>query len=1306
MSGPVGDAGGKPPANISEVSRSADSGSDASAKFNTELSDARTNVKAQSTSLEQPSTTTPLDTATRVTESFRSESDIHSGSLTTPRDSMRSAARGSGRPVVESGQAVFDTVDHRQPVKGQVFTSDRGTFVKTPEGNHFEVVKGPDGRTALQSGDGARIPVRGESSVTHPVNQPIEGPAKVHRQAKPEVQTDRNPVKPVETPVANNNPATRNFEGRRPGGQHQHEVEAKPQTDARNRSQNPDGRPPGGEVPQSRNQRPEAGHKYEVKSEVPQDRGRQPEGRGNPQGDRNQGKQPGEQQERRVQTDRGDRGTGQSNQTDQGDGRGRGRRAEQRADQTAQAEVDAKANKGTDRPGSRERGKGEQPVERGKVETTAQKGDAVKPGETGKSLQDALKNVESNREGTANKGDAKNAGKLSDLVQGKSALDAANLKAGAKGPIDGAAKDLGKPAQGQEALSKQMGLDLNKPQTKQFLTELGKRMQALTPAESGNVKLQDVLKGLDPTSSRTLENFLTKGQMKGSELTLNQLDQGNLKSLRMLLDGQAGKSTALDTANVKQATLKNILKQVDGKPINLESPNAKTFGQNLQEVGRQLRMTNLNNAESNLKLADITGKSIDGKLVTANSGKEFATKLSQSQEQTVKSLIENSGKLANLIESGKINLIKGAELGNTRMDASGSILSDVMVRLPGSMQGSNFIVKGEAIGNLAAIEVAQQFIRSDAAATQGLMITTRPDGSQVLVSPVEILSGKPIDPVTGLPYDPFTGKLLDPTTGRIIGNVRPGEQGGKLSGKWDADSKWDNEKRQNLEQEEYDRNKRKAMLIAAKAAKARRIKEIQEKAKKEKQEKALKEDKKRTKYIVKAGDTLESIAVRKLRDARIAALIYNINKKVIPIIQINGKDTVDLKEGLVLWLPSPYEVRNFKSQLMSGDVTPASKPATADGSKEYATPEEELAARYGESWSGSDTDDDGANSGSVSVENELIAKAVKESKRRKENIEKVLGPLSSGKEKPQDKKGRELYKVRLGDSLKSVAMRHPFVRDITLWKLIAEINKLSTATNASGTPKSKLVRGTEIKIPTKEEINDYREKMGFVKALSTKPGVKARKPSDISPDMHLCDNCGRMTVISARVCDCGKPIVAKTKPLTKSKTKKVSDTKIDPKSKKASPRKKEEKTKKSTSQTGADMRVKPSVTQDAVETKLDLNSDTAVNHIAEGSKPDSPGEVKWSDIKELDSITRLLKLEKRGTAPLKYALEVQIDGRWISLVSYEIGDSKTLRHDDFSGKNRKSVKIDLPAKAAEELARNDLTGNWKNYKRKFIRTKT
>ncbi len=64
----------------------------------------------------------------------------------------------------------------------------------------------------------------------------------------------------------------------------------------------------------------------------------------------------------------------------------------------------------------------------------------------------------------------------------------------------------------------------------------------------------------------------------------------------------------------------------------------------------------------------------------------------------------------------------------------------------------------------------------------------------------------------------------------------------------------------------------------------------------------------RVKYLVKEGDTLETISSQQLGDKRFVDLVVTINRSEVLFHLVNGKKTPFVYPGQVLWLPSPREV--------------------------------------------------------------------------------------------------------------------------------------------------------------------------------------------------------------------------------------------------------------------------------------------------------------------------------------------------------------------------------------------------------------
>lgn len=75
------------------------------------------------------------------------------------------------------------------------------------------------------------------------------------------------------------------------------------------------------------------------------------------------------------------------------------------------------------------------------------------------------------------------------------------------------------------------------------------------------------------------------------------------------------------------------------------------------------------------------------------------------------------------------------------------------------------------------------------------------------------------------------------------------------------------------------------------------------------------EEEVRTRYVVRPGDTLESIAANVLGDSRLALLIFRINRPVIRVEYRENKQIVHLKSNTVLQVPTRTEIELFRATM-------------------------------------------------------------------------------------------------------------------------------------------------------------------------------------------------------------------------------------------------------------------------------------------------------------------------------------------------------------------------------------------------------
>ncbi|MBY0358179.1 MAG: LysM peptidoglycan-binding domain-containing protein [Candidatus Obscuribacterales bacterium] len=288
-------------------------------------------------------------------------------------------------------------------------------------------------------------------------------------------------------------------------------------------------------------------------------------------------------------------------------------------------------------------------------------------------------------------------------------------------------------------------------------------------------------------------------------------------------------------------------------------------------------------------------------------------------------------------------------------------------------------------------------------------------------------------------------------------------------------------KRKEKEEEQKEKEERKQLSQEELMAlmQARKLKELKDRELKQK-EKSQEQDKKqqlqqrnqRTRYRIRQGDTLSNIAAKHLQDSKLAQLIYQINNTVIPTMTHQGKRYADPQVGSLIWLPSQTDVESFRSK------KDKEKNDIDFTGPQFGSAEDELKARFGDNWQ----DNPAAAAFQAMQPKAKTLAELEKAKSRRENVEKYLGPLAD--KKPENDDDRIRHICRLGDTLRSIALKHPALLDSELWELIASVNNLSSETDEDGNPQAKLSRGMVLILPSPEEINAFR---------ASKPGQNAER---------------------------------------------------------------------------------------------------------------------------------------------------------------------------------------------------------------------
>jgi hypothetical protein len=484
-------------------------------------------------------------------------------------------------------------------------------------------------------------------------------------------------------------------------------------------------------------------------------------------------------------------------------------------------------------------------------------------------------------------------------------------------------------------------------------------------------------------------------------------------------------------------------------------------------------------------------------------------------------------------------------------------------------------------------------------------------------------------------------------------------------------------RRRREEEEEREREeKAKRFADAMMAAMAtRRQQELD--AARRLQEQNLLAQEQRQKYVVLKGDTLESISQKKLRDRRLAPLVYEINKRLIPHKVDDGKKLLQLRPRLVILLPTSLEIKRYKARLFGRtntkfeyDMTVADEPVTTS---RLTNPGLVRAESTLVPWSA------GSRTGVPTSEATKIlgvadtAPAVDPStQKRRNNIESLLGNLGSHVEKD----GRIRYVCRLGDTLRSVAMRHPALKDLTLWRLVAEVNHLSTKTDDKGNPEAQLKRGESILLPTAAEIAKFREQFKSEAPVSGRTGgpstngVRSGSPTTNQLDIVCkpCPQCSRLTSMNATICPaCAFPFEGRSdKPSAK-------------------------------------LPQAPEPFEDATTSLLLAAGRVPLNQQQSEAKAEDRGTRNViTDLSHTCRIVSFGNMDESGVG-FRTRLEVrQGDETWLPVVRYEINDDASQRHAFNLGGSRKTTRIDLPARAAKEMAEHDLTTNGEKYAEAFL----
>jgi hypothetical protein len=222
-----------------------------------------------------------------------------------------------------------------------------------------------------------------------------------------------------------------------------------------------------------------------------------------------------------------------------------------------------------------------------------------------------------------------------------------------------------------------------------------------------------------------------------------------------------------------------------------------------------------------------------------------------------------------------------------------------------------------------------------------------------------------------------------------------------------------------------------------------------------------------------------------------------------------------------------------------------------------------------------------------------------------------------------------VYVCRLGDTLKTIAKRHPAIRDARMWPLIAKLNQLDTLPDERGEPVARVQRGQRLMLPRSDQCSEFLFYIKF-----------GHYP--VRPQKVLDSEAAVKTGFGAEAID----------PLTW----------LGP---------------------------QDAPSQDTVA--VPISSQAVGNRAKVARSPRMTSRVVTQpDLGD-------------GSDSLILRLEINIGGSWSTVIEYKINCASESLVTVYTNSGRqRSISIDLPDRAARELAENDLAANNKVYCDHFL----
>ncbi|HEY9679939.1 MAG TPA: hypothetical protein V6C76_18195 [Drouetiella sp.] len=227
----------------------------------------------------------------------------------------------------------------------------------------------------------------------------------------------------------------------------------------------------------------------------------------------------------------------------------------------------------------------------------------------------------------------------------------------------------------------------------------------------------------------------------------------------------------------------------------------------------------------------------------------------------------------------------------------------------------------------------------------------------------------------------------------------------------------------------------------------------------------------RVRYLVKNGDTLESIAEEILGDKRFVPLLITINRAEIIFTAISGTTEAIVYEGQYLWIPTPNEVSIHQKHYFAPNaaavrgepISPAAETPIRVEELEAPTTVQEFAARPKTFIAPPVVKPENPASTPMAL---VLYRLRFAGNRNSVNLDEV----KSEDQAPT----RRQHKVRLGETVQSIAIHDPQINDVNMWVLVCRLNGLDTSVDAAGRPRAQLTKGESVWLPTADEIEEFK----------------------------------------------------------------------------------------------------------------------------------------------------------------------------------------------------------------------------------------